>query len=231
MIASPYMEGGETYGIPFGRRVLSRVANRFLAFFNQDKLSTITGLVRVYDGPFVRTLDLKAVGADVNTEIIQKAQILRARMIEIPAILDWRGVVDLRGGRGFNSRLYWNTAKQLASGFLFRPFLFFLLPGLLTLLTSVAFLGWALAETANEHADAAGGWVESLHQAWHHEPAIFFALAVSLIIGIQLVLLGVVTFQAKRYFDELYHLGTMLRREVSGEKEFSRFGRKLSVNP
>src|SRR4051794_24269712 len=70
VIASPYMPGGETRGIPFRRRALSQLANWFLARTAQGNLHTITGMVRAYDGPFIRTLDLKAADVDVNTEIV-----------------------------------------------------------------------------------------------------------------------------------------------------------------
>jgi len=221
VIASPYMDGGETIGIPFTRRVLSRYANRFLSFFNQDDLSTITGMVRAYDGPFIRTLDLKAVGADINTEIIQKAQILRARMVEIPATLDWTAMPPDRGGR-FNSRLYWNTAKQLASGFLFRPFLAFVFPGVILLGLAAAFGVWIGIDVAADFN--ALGLTESLHHTWHEMPAAFFGFGLALLLAIQLILLGLVTFQSKRYFDELFHLNTMVLRQVSDEPQLRRRG-------
>ena len=46
-------------------------------------------MVRAYDGPFVRSLNLKAMGPEINAEILYKAQILRARVVEVPAHLDW----------------------------------------------------------------------------------------------------------------------------------------------
>lgn len=197
VIASPYMAGGVTHGIPFMRRMMSRGANRFLSFTAQDRLATLTGLVRAYDGPFIRTLDLKAVDTDVNTEIIYKAQILRARIEEIPAVLDWRAVGDRRPVTGFNNRLYWNTAKQLVSGFLFRPFMFFLVPGLAVLVAAAVLGVWAVADESARAAVAAG---------------------IALVLALQLVALAVLTLQAKRYFEELFHLGTTLRRELSGEE-------------
>ena len=76
VIASPYAKGGKTTNVPFVRRILSRGANRLLGAAAGGGLTTLTGMVRVYDGPFVRSLDLRAVDADINTEIIYKARIL-----------------------------------------------------------------------------------------------------------------------------------------------------------
>jgi glycosyltransferase involved in cell wall biosynthesis len=89
VIASPYTEGGTTTNVPFVRRVLSRGANRLLAVAEGSGLTTLTGMVRVYEGLFIRSLDLRAVDSDINTEIIYKARLLHARIVEVPAHLDW----------------------------------------------------------------------------------------------------------------------------------------------
>jgi glycosyltransferase involved in cell wall biosynthesis len=191
VIASPYMRGGATRAIPFSRRVMSRWANRFLSMTAQGRISTITGLVRAYDGPFIRDLDLKAVDVDVNIEIVYKAQILRAQIVEIPAVLDWTFIRDHRGRQRLSGRLVWNTLKSLVSGFLFRPFMFFFLPGVL--LSAVA----VVAGLADRH------WLSAL----------------SLLLGIQLLSLGFITLQAKRYFEELFHLGTTLHSQLRAPDE------------
>ena len=63
VIASPYAPGGKTTNVPFVRRVLSRNANRLLGAAAGGGLTTLTGMVRVYDGPFIRSLDLRALVA------------------------------------------------------------------------------------------------------------------------------------------------------------------------
>jgi glycosyltransferase involved in cell wall biosynthesis len=214
VIASPYMPGGETRGIPFRRRVLSQGANWFLARTAQGtmegKLHTVTGMVRAYDGPFIRTLDLKAADVDVNTEIVYKAQVLRARIEEIPAVLDWTGLEDRRPVTGFNTRLYWTTAKQMVSAFLFRPFIFFLVPGLLLLLLSAVLAVFGVASIASH---------DSVSDAFADHPALYLSGSVALLIGVQFVSLAILTLQAKRYFEELFHLGTITRRLMSDEPE------------
>ena len=49
-------------------------ANRLLAAAAGGGLTTLTGMVRVYDGPFIRSLDLHADDADINIEIIDRAR-------------------------------------------------------------------------------------------------------------------------------------------------------------
>ena len=104
-VASPYMKGGRTTSIPFLRRVLSRGANRFLSVASGGDLSTLTGMVRAYDRPFLTSLSLRAVGTDINTEILYKAQMLHARIVEVPAHLDWSAQQSRQGTRTSKMRL------------------------------------------------------------------------------------------------------------------------------
>lgn len=221
-IASPYMAGGEVRGVPARRLFLSKAANRFLGMTALDDLHTVTGLVRAYDGPFIRTLGLKAVDSDVNTEIIYKAQILRARIVEIPAVLDWTVVEgDRRAISGFNTRLYWVTAKQLVLGFLFRPFMFFLGPAAVMLGLSLLAAGhWAWAAVSVYGDPGVDTWSEAVRHAADEELLSVVVAAVTLLLAVVLGAVAVITLQAKRYFEELFHLTTTVRRLASGERAY-----------
>ncbi len=48
------MPGGSTIGVPPALERRSRIANRFLARLVPSELHTLTGMVRAYDGPFIR---------------------------------------------------------------------------------------------------------------------------------------------------------------------------------
>lgn len=193
VIASPYMEGGRCTDVPFVRLLASRVANRILSLAASGRLRTLTGMVRAYDRRFVSAMNLKAMGVEVNTEIIYKAQLLRARIVEIPAHLDWRAVRATP--RRSTVRLAKGTAYSLLSAFIFRPFMFFIVPGLLLALAGVGLFvaEWATAGDGRE-----------LHLA----AEIFLALAVLM------CSIGIMALQAKRYFEELFHLGTSILREL-----------------
>ena len=84
VVASPYADGGLVSHVPWLRRMMSRWANRFLASFARCNLSTLTGMVRVYDGPFIRAVSLRARGQEISPEIIYKGMLLRAQIEEIP---------------------------------------------------------------------------------------------------------------------------------------------------
>jgi glycosyltransferase involved in cell wall biosynthesis len=200
VIASPYMPGGRSTGVPFLRNVASRTANRILGLAASGRLHTLTGMVRAYDRRFVTALNLKAMGSEVNTEIIYKAQLLRAHIVEIPAHLDWTAMRGLP--RRSTMRLASSTIRSLLSAFIFRPFMFFIIPGIVFAVLGIAGLVWTVG-----HGDAN----DSLRE---------YHLASEALLGISslMLFLGIITLQSKRYFEELFHLGTSILREIRDPK-------------
>ena len=89
VIASPYLAGGAVENVPEFRRILSVGANKFLSIASHGRIKTLTGMVRAYDARFLKTLDFYSMGMEVNSEILYKAMVLRARIEEIPAVLKW----------------------------------------------------------------------------------------------------------------------------------------------
>jgi dolichol-phosphate mannosyltransferase len=143
VIASPYLEGGQVSAVPWRRRVLSKYANKFLSMSAKGHLSTITGMVRCYDRRFLQALNLKAMDTEINIEIIYKAQLLRARIVEIPAHLDWSYASKPEAqGRISSIKVSRSTLSSIFQAFIFRPFMFFIVPGLLLLLLGIYSFGW-----------------------------------------------------------------------------------------
>jgi len=130
VLASPYMHEGTIKNVPFMRKYLSIIANKFLSIVAHGHLSTLTCMVRAYDGPYIRSLNLRSLGMEVMPETIYKSMILRARIVQIPAHLDW-GLQNVEGkSRTSSMKVFRHILSTLLSGFIFRPFMFFILPGL-----------------------------------------------------------------------------------------------------
>src|SRR5207344_1416983 len=108
--------------------------NRFMSFAAQDKYYTFTGMVRAYRKTFVQTLNLKTRDYEIMPEIIYKAMILRARIVEIPAHLDWTEQNKFAGKRTSSLRVLRSFFSGLTSGFIFRPYIFFMGIGTILLL-------------------------------------------------------------------------------------------------
>ncbi|MGZ7018184.1 MAG: glycosyltransferase family 2 protein [Acidimicrobiia bacterium] len=219
VIASPYAKGGRTTNIPFTRRILSRSANWLLSRAAGGDLSTVTGMVRVYDGRFLRGLDLRAMDTESNTEIIYKARLLHARIVEIPAHLDWS--FHQTGGTrraATNFRVTSSTVSSVFSSFLFRPFLFFMLPGLILLAVAAYSFGWCTWHVFQVWGQPSefgnSGLTGAIQNAYARAPHAFLFTGITLVLAIQLISLGVIAAQGKRYFEELFHLGTSIYRRV-----------------
>jgi glycosyltransferase involved in cell wall biosynthesis len=218
VIASPYAKGGRTTNVPFLRRFLSRSANRFLATTAKGDVSTLTGMVRAYDRVFLSTLNLRSMGTDINTEILYKAELLGAMIVEIPAHLDW--TFSQTGGERRRSPITLaSTSKAyLFSGFMFRPVLFFIAPGLLVLLASLYTLSWVGYRIVDNLGRTSGGitarLTEAIQLSYVAAPYAFVVGGITLLVAIQLISLGTISLQNERYFKELYHFDTTILRRL-----------------
>lgn len=192
-LASPYMPGGHTLGVPPKIERRSRAANRFLAKASGVPLHTLTGMVRAYDGPFVRQLALKSTGDVINVEALYKTQVLRGRVVEVPATLDWRGL-EIRAGRSLRGtrRIRTKTYQTVASGILFRPYGVFILAG-------VSFIGL-------------GGVLELVALFLAGDQLDLTVLGVSMMAtGVMVGFLSLLSLQVKRCFEELYFMQSRVR--------------------
>ncbi len=222
VLASPYMKGGSIKNVPILRKVLSIVANKFLSAVAHGRLSTLTCMVRGYDGPFGRSLYLRSMGMDVMPETIYKTMILRAGITQIPAELDW-GLQVKEQSRQSSMRILRHILSTVLSGFVFRPFMFFILPGLVLLGFSLWVNAWmlihffdALAAVPADVATDKISW--AVAEAYRDYPHTFIVGLLSLMLSIQLISLGILALQSKSYFEEVYFLGAKTGREIK-EKE------------
>lgn len=223
-VASPYMAGGRCTAVPPMRLFLSKRANRFLAFFcHHVDLHTITGMVRAYRRDFVAKLSLKANDIEINTEIIYKAMLLRGRIVEIPAHLDWSAIVDRIAARPSSFKIAKGILTYALSGFYFRPFVFFFLPGIVALLLSLYLAGWMVWHVSDAYgAIQPGAFIDdrlsnAIGQVFRERPHAFFAFALSLVTAFQFLMFGGLSFQQKRYFEDLFFIASERRGERRGE--------------
>ncbi|CAN5568635.1 hypothetical protein BH10ACT2_BH10ACT2_05270 [soil metagenome] len=212
VIASPYMKGGQTTAVPWSRALMSKHINRLLSAGSQYDLHTVTGMVRAYDGAFIRGLSLKSMGPEINTEILYKAQIMRARVAEIPAHLDWGDQAERIATRKVSLRFSTTSKLLVFASFLYRPIFFFMIPGLFLLLISF-WSGGSLAWTVwHEAGNQAGGWdariTGAFAEAWKLRPQTFIIAGFTFVVAVQLISLGLLAAQAKRYFEELFFAAT-----------------------
>jgi glycosyltransferase involved in cell wall biosynthesis len=217
VIASPYMKGGKVTAVPFSRRILSRWVNKFMRMAAQDKYYTFTGMVRAYRKDFIKTLNLKTKDYEISPEIIYKAMILRARIVEIPAHLDWTEQNKFTGQRTSSLRVLRSFFSGIMSGFIFRPYIFFVGIGTFLMLLSLYELVWLLYDTLSYFASAPVSqqvsFSNSLAAQFQKNPQSFLVGGITFVIAIQFLSVGFLSLQSKRYFEELFHLGTSLKKQ------------------
>lgn len=211
VLASPYMEGGSISNVPKLRKILSILGNRFLKFFSQGNLSTLTSMVRVYDGPFIRSMDFRSMGLELMPETLYKAMVVRAKIVEVPGRLDWGPQLEVGDSRQSSMKLVRQVISTVMSGFVFRPMYFFILPGVFLSFFAAYSSFWMFAHYL-ESVAALSSMTEAQRQAGAFSMAFanhthtYVVGLVSVMLSIQLLGLGVLALQSKRNFEELYHL-------------------------
>ncbi|MEX0290844.1 MAG: glycosyltransferase family 2 protein [Flavobacteriaceae bacterium] len=225
VIASPYMKGGKNTGVPLLRLILSKTVNFLMRKASRLNIYTFTGMVRAYSGDFIRSVNTKSTTFDVNPEIILKAYILRAHIVEIPAHLDWTEQNKLGKTRTSSLRIFMGILNGLANSFIFRPYAFFWIIGFLIFIVSLYIIVWIFINTYIYYpmtAEMAQGFEERLtlavSEVFRQRPYSFVVGGITLIISIQLLGLGFLSLQKKRYFDELFHLNSAILKTSKENK-------------
>jgi glycosyltransferase involved in cell wall biosynthesis len=226
VVASPYMKGGQVTAVPFLRKIMSKWVNKFMRFAAQEKYYTFTGMVRAYRREFIRTLNLKTKDYEVNPEIMYKAMILRARIVEIPANLDWTEQNKFSGQRTSSIRVIRGFFSGIMSGFIFRPYVFFMGIGMIIMCLSLYELIWLFYDTLkgmyqiqNLPSGFDNAFSYSLTMQFKLNPQTFMVGGISLLVALQFLGLGFISLQNKRYFEETFHLGTSLKKQLSKDIE------------
>jgi dolichol-phosphate mannosyltransferase len=221
VVASPYMKGGKVTAVPFLREIMSKWVNKFMRMAAQEKYHTYTGMVRAYRSSFIRTLNLKTKDYEVNPEIMYKAMILRARIIEIPAHLDWTEQNKFAGKRTSSIRVLRGFFSGIMAGFIFRPYLFFVVIGAFLMCLSLYQLVWLFVDTISGMSGidlnnplSENSFSASLALQFQKNPQSFIVGGITFLIAIQFLSLGFMSLQSKRYFEELFHLGTTLKKNT-----------------
>lgn len=224
VVASPYMQGGKVSNVPWLRRILSICANRFLARTAKGGLSTLTSMVRAYDGNFLRSLNLRSSGMEINPEVIHKAMLLHARIAEIPAHLNWAQQKTERIRRRSSMRVLRHTMAVLLSGFIFRPVIFFIFPGLALLMFAFYVNTWMFIHFFDHYQNLSEySWFFSrasaaVGAAYSDFPHTFIVGLLTSMLAVQLLSLGILALQSKSYFEEIFHLGAGMYR-LAQEKD------------
>ena len=222
VLASPYMKGGKVTAVPFMRKIMSKWVNWLMAISSQEKYHTFTCMVRAYRGDFIRQLNLKTKDYEINPEIIYKAMILRARIIEIPAHLDWS--FQNKAGKKRVSGLHINKGIRsgLMASFIFRPYRYFLGFGLFVFIIFLYIFVWILINVHRAYMTtvATGPYFDERFSkavaiVFKERQYSFLIGGFVFIVALQFFSTGFLSLQGKRYFEELFHLNSSLKNKIN----------------
>lgn len=227
--SSPYMKGGKISQVPWLRRIMTIGSNQFLSAVAKTRVTSITPMVRAYNRRYIQSLDLRSTGMDINVEIMYKTMILNEPVAEIPAHMDWSLQRAEGAARQSKMKIMRNIFAVLLSGFMFRPFFFFILPGLICLAMSAYANFWLIAHVVEQYAAVDPAVVgldrfdAAVAAAFHVAPHAFIVGGLTLVVAIQLISLGIVALQNTNNFEQLFHLGTSILRNQNhvGSEEAS----------
>jgi glycosyltransferase involved in cell wall biosynthesis len=221
VMASPYMKGGKVTAVPFLRKIMSKWVNIFMSLAAQDSYHTFTGMVRAYRRDFIKTLNLKTKDYEINPEIVYKGMILRAKILEIPAHLDWTEQNKYAGKRASSLKALRGFFSGLMAGFIFRPYIFFIGIGSVLLFLSLYQLIWLLYDIlsginaiTSQLPAVESPFSYSLSQQFQLNPQSFLVGGITFLAAIQFLGLGFLSLQNKRYFEELFHLGSSIKKNT-----------------
>ncbi len=220
VLASPYMKGGKVTAVPFARKIMSKWVNWLMSLSSQEKYYTFTSMVRAYKGDFIRTLNLKSRDYEINSEVIYKAMILRARIVEIPAHLDWSFQNKVGKSRVSGLRIFKGIFSGFMASFIFRPYMYFLTTGLFLMTAFFYMLVWIIINTNRiyDHTMASTYFDDrfslALARSFNVRPHAFLIAGFTLIVSLQFLSMGFLSLQNKRYFEELFHLGSSVKSKT-----------------
>jgi Glycosyltransferases involved in cell wall biogenesis len=219
VLASPYMKGGKVTAVPFFRKVMSRMVNKLMGFAAQEKYHTFTSMVRAYKGDFIRSLNLKTKNFEISPEIIYKAMILRARIIEIPAHLDWS--FQNKSGRMSGLRVFQEIFSSLMASFIFRPYIYFIGAGAFLFFVFLYVLTWIIINVYKIYPTivVSSSYFDdrfsmAVAKVFSQRPHAFFIGGFLLIVALQFLSMGFLSLQNKRYFEESFHINTSILKKI-----------------
>ena len=223
VVISPYMSGGRVSNVPWLRLMLSIWANRFLSLAAKRDVATLTGMVRAYEASFIQSLSFRSMGMDVNPEILYKARMLKVSIVEIPGHLCWRNqnrsqrqTATKPTRRKSSMKILRHSSSVIFYGFIFRPVMFFLLPGLMLSLGAAyvfAHIGVHCLESLST-LPAGTGFSDLISYTFVEYPQDYFLGMITLILSFQFLSLGLLAMQMKHYFEESFFLGTQINRST-----------------
>jgi glycosyltransferase involved in cell wall biosynthesis len=219
VVASAYGTGGTVLNVPWKRLWISKLGNKILSYMFSGSLTVLTCVVRAYKREFIQNLDLHSNDKEIHLEILAKAKVLGAKMVEVPATLDWRTTKrEKKAGRdSLPRRTTLNIRKtsyaHIYFALLSKPGLIFWVPGF-TLFVLSFFILLLIARAVALDPAVGPSLFHALRNSMLNAPISWFAMVFSFLLGVQFFTLGFITNQNKSNQEETYRTLNAIYREL-----------------
>lgn len=217
VLASAYAKGGTFKNVPFWRLFLSRLGNKILSYTFNGKISVLTCLVRAYRREFITKLDLHSNNKDIHLEILYKASMLGAKILEVPADLKWRDekIAGLKKSNKRRSTL--KLGKTSHSHFFFamlnKPGVIFFIPANTLLMISFFILVFIIRAGPSNISSGLSLYI-AIRESMITGALSYITFALSFILAIQFFSLGFLTNQSKKNHEETYKTMSTILTEL-----------------
>lgn len=223
VVASAYGKGGTARNVPPKRLWVSRIGNKILSYMFGGTVSVLTCVVRAYNSDFIKRLDLHSDDKEIHLEILSKAKILGAKIVEVPADLQWREHKLAKSPGRPSPRRSTVTLKNTSASHLFfallsKPGVIFWIPGMVLIGISFLILVTILFSMASEF-DRELTLYNLLRNSLVKAPISWITMGFSFLLGIQFFTLGFLTNQSKSNQEETYKTLHAIYAELRKKKE------------
>lgn len=209
VIASAYGKNGTVQNVPWKRLWLSRIGNKILSYMFSGGITVLTCITRAYKGEFIKRLDLHSDDKEIHLEILAKAKILGAKILEVPADLCWQKEKRLKVvGKRPSARRSTLKIRKMSSSHLFfallnKPGMIFWVPGFLLLGISTGILLIILSTILSDPMLSVSVY-HALRDSMISASVSWLVMAFSFLLGVQFFTLGFLTNQSKTHQEETY---------------------------
>jgi len=207
VLASAYGGEGTVQNVPFHRLWISRLGNKILSFTFGRDISVLTCIVRAYKKDFIEKLDLHSDDKDLHLEILYKAKILGAKILEIPADLKWpdEKIKNLNKTKKRRSTLKFRrtSSSHFFFAMLNKPGVIFFIPANVLLIISLIIFTFIIRVVLSNLSSGLSLYV-AIRESMLSGTLSYIVFALSFILSIQFFSLGFLTNQNKKNHEETY---------------------------
>jgi glycosyltransferase involved in cell wall biosynthesis len=224
VIASAYGKNGTVQNVPWKRLWISRIGNQILSYMFSGGITVLTCVTRAYKSEFIKRLDLHSDDKEIHLEILAKAKILGAKILEIPADLHWRKEKRSQpASRTKPIRRATMRTKKTSSSHLFfallnKPGMIFWIPGFLLLGISIAIF-FIILSTILSDPKVSISVYHALRDSMLRASVSWLVMAFSFLLGVQFFTLGFLTNQSKTHQEETYRTLHAIYRALKDKRD------------